>query len=234
MSRAYEEFLKGVSEVSDLSESWQKNPLSKQNSSLMRTESSKYFRVIGRAQTVLLCAHFERYIYSINEDASEFLNKNFDVCRDRLPDVIRLAHSRKPIELIFETSWERRSDQLRSFIDTDGWLWNNFLSGRISHERLTDWIKSPKPEQIRRFYRQWGIDDIFKAICRSPTSRSRLWLSISAFVDARNNIAHGDYETSPTMLDVKRYINSAKEFVSRSDRALARQLSKLFRSGAPW
>ena len=36
--------------------------------------SLRLARAAGRAQAVLLSAHFERYLYAINEEAIEFLN----------------------------------------------------------------------------------------------------------------------------------------------------------------
>jgi len=40
----------------------------------LASSSLRLARAAGRAQAVLLSAHFERYLYAINEEAIEFLN----------------------------------------------------------------------------------------------------------------------------------------------------------------
>jgi hypothetical protein len=47
-------------------------------------ESLRLARAVGRGQIVLLCSHFERYIYAINEELVAFLNTN-QVQGNRLP-----------------------------------------------------------------------------------------------------------------------------------------------------
>src|SRR5437773_6079308 len=50
-------------------------------------------RAIGRASVVLLSSHFERYIYAINEEAAEALNRS-SALGETLPLMLRLSHSR--------------------------------------------------------------------------------------------------------------------------------------------
>ena len=48
----------------------------------------------------------------------------------------------------------------------------------------------------------WGIEDIFKAITRTPVHRRRLRMRIEELVEKRNNIAPGDLTVEAQYLDV--------------------------------
>ena len=190
-------------------------------------------RAVGRAQAVLLSSHFERYFYTINEEAVTFLNaKSLDLTA--LPDSLKLLHSKYPIDDISATGWENRSEKLATFIVEDGWLWQSNRHGALSHERLLAWLSAPKPADLRRYYRYWNIDDIFTSITRRPSARGQLWLGVQELVDIRNSIAHGDFAAQPTQRDIQRYLNSARTFCERADRALARALGRLTAGDRPW
>ena len=190
-------------------------------------------RAVGRAQAVLLSSHFERYFYTINEEAITFLNaKSLD--SSALPSSLKLLHSKYPIDDISATSWENRSAKLATFIVEDGWLWQSDRRGSLSHERLLAWLSAPKPADLRRYYRYWNIDDIFTSITRRPSARGQLWLGVQELVDTRNSIAHGDFAAQPTQRDIQRYLNSARIFCERADRALARALARLTAGDRPW
>lgn len=190
-------------------------------------------RAVGRAQAVLLSSHFERYFYTINEEAVTFLNaKSLD--STALPDSLKLLHSKYPIDDISATGWENRSEKLATFIVEDGWLWQSNRHGALSHERLLAWLSAPKPADLRRYYRYWNIDDIFTSITRRPSARGQRWLGVQELVDIRNSIAHGDFAAQPTQRDIQRYLNSARTFCERADRALARALGRLTAGDRPW
>ena len=190
-------------------------------------------RAVGRAQAVLLSSHFERYFYTINEEAVTYLNgKSLD--STALPDSLELLHSKYPIDDISATGWENRSAKLATFIVEDGWLWQSDRHGSLSHERLLAWLNAPKPADLRRYYRYWNIDDIFASITRRPSARGQLWLGVQELVDIRNSIAHGDFAAQPTQRDIQRYLNSARTFCERADRVLARALGRLTAGDRPW
>jgi len=63
--------------------------------------SLRLARAAGRAQAVLLSAHFERYLYAINEEAIEFLNKK-NIASSALSDRLTLLYSRYPIDELSE------------------------------------------------------------------------------------------------------------------------------------
>jgi hypothetical protein len=201
--------------------------------SLAVGSSRRVARAAGRAQVVLLSAHFERYFYAINEEAVEIVNARNIPATD-FPDRLKLLHSRYPIDEIGETSWESRSDGLAAFISEDGWLWSGDTSGTLRHDRLLAWLRSPKPADIRRYYRYWKIEDIFTTVTRNQASRGKLWLGIQELVDMRNNIAHGDFASQPTQSDIKRYISSVCTFCNRADRAFSRTLGQLTNGMRPW
>lgn len=189
-------------------------------------------RVVGRASVVLLSSHFERYVYSINEEAARILNST-GVLGDVLPESVRLLHSRPSIDAMVETGWDRRTTKLQAFVQTEGWLWGEHRAGALDHERLLLWMKAPSPWNLVRYYRYWGITDIFSAITRAPHTRTDLWLKIDELVRKRNNIAHGDATTEATRSDVRVYRASAMRFCERADRQLARALRPVI-GGPPW
>ncbi len=190
-------------------------------------------RAIGRASVVLASGHLERYVRSLNETACDFINTHV-VDITRVPVEIRLLHARQPIDALATQSWERREGKLRDLIRSESWLWNGGIRGPMSHRPLLQWMKSPKPARLIRYFRYWGIDDIFSAITRKARTRREIYLHIDAVVTKRNNIAHGDRGESATQRDVRDYTQAIQKFCERSDRRLAAQLEKIFGAWQPW
>jgi hypothetical protein len=182
---------------------------------------------------VLLCSHFERYVYAINEEAIELLNSR-PSGGAMLPESLKLLHSGNAIDELAMAAWENRSEKLGRFIVTDRWLWQDGGAGHLDHTRLLTWMKAPKPKNLVRYYRYWGITDIFASITRSPIKKSQLWLGVQEFVDLRNSIAHGDIAAQATANDIRRYAASARVFCSRADRVLGRQIARIMAIERPW
>jgi hypothetical protein len=135
---------------------------------------------------------------------------------------------------LVETSWEKRGDALRTFIASETWLWTTGRVGLLEHERLLMWMKAPTPRNLVRYYRYWGIDDIFGVITRRQHTRTDLRLKIDELVRKRNNIAHGDATTEATRADVRSYREATRIFCERADRHLSRALKKLGAIDAAW
>jgi hypothetical protein len=194
--------------------------------------SNRIRRSLSRGAIVLLSSHFERYIYAVNEEAVSFLNQS-QIAASALANEFRLLHSKAPLEELAEMDWLNRSEKLRNFLLSDGWLWGGAATGELSHSRLLAWMKSPKPESLVRYYKYWGIPDVFSAITRTPATRGRLRLGIMELVDKRNLVAHGDFNAVASASDIRRYEQSVQMFCERADVQLSRAVGRLC-GGRPW
>jgi hypothetical protein len=225
-SESLNAFVEAVQEVADLQQADPTPPGGPPIDS-MRT------RVIGRACVVLLSSHFERYIYSVNEEATGVLNLN-GIPGLSLPESLRLLHSRISVDAMLECGWERRGNRLRNFVQDEAWLWGAHPPKPLDHERLLVWMKPPTPKNLVRYYRMWDIQDIFKSVTRAVHTRTDLRLKLEELVRKRNNIAHGDPSTEATRGDIESYRDATLRFCERSDRRLARALSRISAGPDPW
>ena len=190
-------------------------------------------RAVGRGGIVLLAGHFERYIYAINEETCDVVNAHG--CPGSLLHAsLRLVHAKAALDEMFPTEWTNRAEQLSAFLRTDGWLWDDERPGALTAARILLWMKTPRAKELVRFYKLWGVADIFASITRIPRRAAELKLEIDGLVDKRNNIAHGDFNEQATTRDVRRYAVAVRTFCQRADRVLGRQLSRLLRISAPW
>ncbi|HEY6676388.1 MAG TPA: hypothetical protein VIZ87_06340 [Terrimicrobium sp.] len=85
-----------------------------------------------------------------------------------------------------------------------------------------------------RYYKYWGVEDIFTSITRRPTTRGQLWLNVQGLVDLRNKIAHGDYGAQATRSDVTRHMRGVRTFCERADASLARSIAVELKVLRPW
>ncbi|WP_407193661.1 HEPN domain-containing protein [Bradyrhizobium sp. STM 3566] len=196
-------------------------------------ESLRLARAVGRGQAVLLSSHFERYIYSLNEELVAFLNRQ-NLSGARFPNSIRLQHSMMPIDELGRTGWENRAPKLTDFVSSESWIWTDHSTGNLVHDRLLLWMKAPHPKDLVRFFKLWGAEDIFKAITRTESARKALWLGVQGLVDLRNNIAHGDFTAQATQADISRYMRGIRDFCDRVDRKVAVVVAKQFSVPRPW
>jgi len=190
-------------------------------------------KAVGRAQVVLLSSHFEKYFYSLNDEAVDILN-DAAITAAALPETLRLVHSSQKIDDLAAANWDKRGHGLTAFVASEGWLWRSDLIGRLEARSLIAWMNTPSPKNIKRYFKNFGIEDIFSQITKKPTQRKRFFLGIQDFVDLRNNIAHGDAAAQATYNDVQRYLRVAREFCERADSAFARYLGNSMLNQRPW
>lgn len=192
-------------------------------------------RAVGRASVVILSSHLEGYVDSLNLEAVSVVN-TAGIGAQQLSEALRLLHSKPAVEALTGTSWEgqARAKLLAELITSDAWLWGRNQTGVLQPDRLLMWMKSPNPKALMRYFRYWGIEDIFTRITRASHTRDDLWRRLKELVDKRNSIAHGDLATSATAADIRAYVKAVQTFAVRSDAVLARQLSAMCAIDLPW
>ncbi len=181
-------------------------------------------RAVLRSAVVILCSHFERYLRSVNEESISLINDS-NVAYGLIPETLRLEHSRDAIDSLAKTEWSNRAKGLIDYTSNDAWLWGTADKGNLDHRHVIQWMRSPAPKYIARFYRTWGIEDIFSSITRKSHTKRRFYLKIKEFVEKRHNIAHGDFATEATIDEVREYQFVIRLFCDRVDRRLFRILS---------
>lgn len=187
-----------------------------------------------RACVVLLCSHFERFVYGINEEATDYLNA-VGVPSARLPEKLRLLQARGLIDEIALQQWDARSAKLEDFAARHAPMWTPGQPVRHLEAVATlAPMKSPKVKDVIRFFQALGIPDVLTEITRTEHHRRRLARSLQALVDSRNGIAHGDATVQPLPVELTEYAAAVQDFGARVDRALSKALVRLSQAGLPW
>lgn len=189
-------------------------------------------RAIGRSSVVLATSHLEAYIYGLTEEMSISL-VNQSMRGADLPLRLRLRHTAFLLDIAAGTGWERREEALINLFAEEAALWTN--NGKnletLHHERFLANFKTPRAKPLIRYFREWGIQDIFSAITRKPTTRAELLMRIDELGEKRNLIAHGDFSVQATPTDVRRFLIAIDTFCTRTDGVMRRRLQEI--SGAP-
>ena len=193
----------------------------------------RVIRALNRASVVLLCSHFERYLYDVNEEAAIFVN-GYRVPALQLPERLRLQQSRGRIDELAKSEWTQRGERLAAFVNEDGGLWMAGGVARLDHRQLMRWMKSPSPANVKRMCALWGIEDIFARITRRPSSKRHMWLKLHELVDKRNAIAHGDSDAEATSDDIKGYVKVVRALSQRADRVLSRTVGRYCGATVAW
>ena len=193
----------------------------------------KVARALNRAAVVLIASHLERYLHAVNEELAEGVNSS-TVSRSSIPETLRLQHSRNIVDDLFKTQWNNRAKQLGCFVTSDGWLWGQSPKESLESRRLLKWMKTPKPNSIRRLFALWGIKDIFGTITRTAHTRQRMWLKLQELADKRNDIAHGNMNAEATYQDAQSYIGIVRRFCKSCDRAVGRLAGRWIKGSHLW
>ncbi len=157
-SPALEELEEALKEIEALQKA---NPSPASSSAFKRPDVT---RAIGRAEVVLLSSHFERYIYRLNQHAVEFVVE-VQPMACLLPDEIRLRHSRVPVDHLVQIQWTDRAEALKQYSLQEAPIWiDEHKLIALDAKRLLAWMKAPTSKEIGRFFRMWGIKDVFGAI----------------------------------------------------------------------
>lgn len=187
-----------------------------------------------RACVVLLCSHFERYIYGANEEATDYLNAS-GVPSERLPERLRLLQTRQVVDDLALQQWDSRASKLGDFSTRHSPMWQpGHPVLHLDAAATLAPMKSPKVKDVVRYFQALGIPHIFDEITRTEHHRRRLTRSLQALVDSRNGIAHGDATVQPLSAEVSEYSVAVRDFGTRVDRVLSRALGRLSGASAPW
>jgi hypothetical protein len=187
-----------------------------------------------RACVVLLCSHYERYIYGLNDEATDFLN-SCGLASERIPERVRLLQVRAAIDELSRQNWDARARKLYEFANTHAPLWS-LGSPVVSLDAAAtlSWMKSPKVEDVLRYFASFGEENILLRITRSPGTRRALARRLQGLVDSRNGIAHGDATVQPLGSEVTEYIDAVVTFATRVDNVFAKRLAKITGLAIPW
>jgi len=208
--------------------------LSPVRDTLARGPKASTARAHGRASVVLLSGHYERYIRALNEEALAWF-KFQDVKSSQVPDEIKLRHSKVTIDKIATASWNNRKQMLIDFSMNDSLLWDDSATPALLDHTKVLYMKSPKSEEVKKFFAMYGIPDIFAKATRKTHRRSHLWLKLQEMVDKRNNIAHGDFTTEALPSEIMSYIDSVGKFCETADRVFSAELKRIAKSSLkPW
>lgn len=187
-----------------------------------------------RACVVLMCSHYERYIYGLNEEATDFLN-SLGLASERLPERVRLLQSKGMVEDLSLQQWDMRSRKLEEFATSHAPMWTPGAKVVVlAAGPMLASMKSPKVRDVQRYFESFGVPRIFDQITRSEQTRRHLTRSLQALVDSRNGIAHGDATVQPLSSDLTEYIRGVITFASRADRVFARRLGTMGGAVDPW
>lgn len=208
---------------------------SRQLSSNMKPHDRLQFVITARrACVVLLCSHYERYIYGVNESLIDVLNETAPQA-DRLPINMLLRQIKTPLETLATKEWTKREAHLKKLFEiySSHWLPGQGVTGLDSEANIA-WMKSPKVEDIIRLFRMFGIDNIISDVTRTDAGRRTLTRELQGLVDARNGIAHGDQTIQPTGPELTRYLDTVARFCERADRRVSRSLARNLGVAPPW
>lgn len=187
-----------------------------------------------RACAVLLCSHFERYLYSLNENAVDHLNM-IGVRSDLIPLRMRLLQTKRDIDELAAKQWDNRESGLINLFVTRAHLWTPGATVlQLDPAPNLEWMKSPKVKDLLRFFDLWGVVDILAKITRAQTARARIARTLQSLVDSRNGIAHGDRTVQPSRTQITEYLSVVRVFAERSDKVLGAHLGQLTGSAVPW
>jgi RiboL-PSP-HEPN len=187
-----------------------------------------------RACVVLLCSHYERYLYALNDLVVDYLNQCALPSSD-IPIKIRLLQARRPIDEMSRMHWDNREQELISFIAEHASMWNSQANVQsLTASPILESMKSPKVDDVIKFFRLFGIQNIFDRVTTKNTGRSRLTRGLAALVDNRNGIAHGDQTVMPERTELTTYVHVVRDFCTRADKALGKSLERMTNLAPPW
>lgn len=211
-SQALKDLLRGLTEVAELQKLNPEPPGARPS-----RDHAESARAMNRASLVMISSHYERYIRGINEESCNIINSN-GINSSRIPYKIKLLHSRKLIDSVSLTSWEHRRGELEILFVNNAWLWLTDREGTLQHNQLIDWMGSPKIANVLRYFKQWNIEDIF-SFCSLPRPvEVKIRIRLKELVEKRNDIAHGNYNTSSDAASIKEYIACLTVFCTIIDR----------------
>jgi RiboL-PSP-HEPN len=204
------------------------------NSSIERQDRLQFIITARRACVVLLCSHYERYLYGLNESFIDVLNQTAPQ-PDRLPTQMLLRQIKMPLETLATKEWTQREPHLRQLFEvySSHWIPGQGVTGLDAQSNIA-WMKSPKVQEIIRLFRLFGIENIISEVTRTDAGRRNLTRELQGLVDARNGIAHGDQTIQPTGPELTRYLDTVAQFCDRADRCVSRSLAKSLGLTPPW
>lgn len=182
---------------------------------------------VNRAAIVLLSSYFERYIYAINEEVCLLANTN-GIKSQLISEDIKLLHAKYDFDLIQEMQWVNRLGSLMEYSNSTAWLFIDNSIGIIDHNKLLTYMKSPNTKNVHRYYKMWGISNIFSS-CSMGNRRieGKIRGRLEEMVTKRNSIAHGDANVTVSSKSLESSIRTIRVFCKSADKELIDIVNRL-------
>lgn len=172
---------------------------------------------IHRASLVMLCSHFEGYV---EDRLLEFIDdvKFSKVQCIKIPPQLKVSLCKPGLKKLENKDHNVLIDRIPRFIEQYTVIWDNdkVLAPKdfpvIDDD---DWkIGNPGSKVLERNFKRIGIDKIWQEI---DSKNGTLKRDLDALVQRRNEIAHGNIDSTATSVDVERYVKSISELIGRLD-----------------
>ncbi|MCL5290717.1 MAG: MAE_28990/MAE_18760 family HEPN-like nuclease [Firmicutes bacterium] len=185
-----------------------------------------------RAGIVLLFSHIEGYIEDVVQEAIDKIN-NSGINVSTLPYNLRVAHCMPTIQEITKiTDPEKLDEALKILMQSNYHFWfgDTLPPIKLETDCLTKNFANPSYEHIDKLFRNLGIRRFFGSLYSlgfKPQKIQAIKSTLDTLASLRHDIAHGNFSTSCSFLDLCRHIVVVNVFCEAVDARLGLHIKSL-------